>query len=125
MNAPEDPSEIPDHRVAERVDITVPICIRLTDGNTIQSNTVNLSGGGAQLVCNKPIPEPSACHVELYLPDQPKALLFAGTIVRCSACKAVHCYEIAVQFHHSSADKQAFSVFSQFIATQLLLKHLS
>ena len=66
-----------------RVDAEVPVILRLsTNGSLLKSKTVNLSGGGLEIVDTVGLPINSIVKIQLRLPGESLPLPMTGRIVR-------------------------------------------
>ncbi len=68
-----------------RVDAEVPVLVRVstsTTGSLLKSKTLNVSGGGLEIVDNVGLPINAIVKIELKLPGEPMPVPLTGRIVR-------------------------------------------
>lgn len=66
-----------------RVDAEVPLLLRVSaTGSVLKSSTVNVSGGGLEIVDVVGMPMNALVKIELHLPGEPKPVPMTGRIVR-------------------------------------------
>jgi cellulose synthase (UDP-forming) len=77
--------EMKQHRTAVRIDIKVPIMVRLPDGRLVTGETADMSSGGLSIRMNEPVNLAPESHIQIIFPVPSTANELAASVVSSEA----------------------------------------
>ena len=119
-----------DTRKADRLAVALPLTYVIECGPERlegHADTIDIGGGGVRFLISRMVSPRTMCQLTLMLPDQTEPLLLTAQVSWCRQVTTRGCdrFELGVAFVISPADDTAmFGHYCQFIASQLLLKHV-
>ena len=120
-----------DQRKAERILAALPLTYVIECGaQPLEGRTTNIDigGGGVRFLIPCMVSPQTMGRLTLSLPNQADPLLFAARVSWCRQVKTQGCdqFEVGMGFVITPSDDiTAFECYCQFIAGQILLKHVS
>lgn len=125
------PLYVHDQRKAERIAVALPLTYVIECGTEQlegRASTIDVGGGGVRFLISRMVSPQTRCRLTLTLPGRAEPLLLTAQVSWCRkvSVRGRDQCEVGAGFVLSPEDDTAaFGHYCQFIAGQILLKHVS